>query len=145
MSDTVKISGTVTPSNPSAELGVEIWVDNTCVIDIKHIDGAVDFEHDITDDEGRHALHFVLKHKQPSHTQIDQDGNIVQDAVLSISNVAFDGIPLEQTLYKLSSYTHDFNGSQALSQHRFYGDMGCNGTVSLHFTTPLYLWLLENM
>jgi hypothetical protein len=23
--------------------------------------------------------------------------------------------------------------------------MGCNGTVSLKFTAPAYLWLLENM
>jgi hypothetical protein len=23
--------------------------------------------------------------------------------------------------------------------------MGCNGTVSLKFTTPIYMWLLETM
>jgi hypothetical protein len=42
-------------------------------------------------------------------------------------------------------YTHDFNGSQPPVDDKFFGDLGCNGTVSLKFTAPTYLWLLENM
>jgi len=46
---------------------------------------------------------------------------------------------------ELATYTHDFNGTKELTQEKFYGVMGCNGTVSLKFATPIYLWLLENM
>jgi hypothetical protein len=145
MTDTVTISGTISPSTPTAEIGVEVWVNNICVINVEHVDHAVIFEHDIADDDAEHEFRIVMKHKQLSHTQLDQDNNIVQDAVLTVSDIAFDDIPLEQILSDLSVYTHDFNGTQAQSQHRFYGDMGCNGTVSLKFTTPLYLWMLEHM
>jgi len=44
-----------------------------------------------------------------------------------------------------ATYTHNFNGTQAETTDKFYGEMGCNGTVSLRFTTPIYLWLLETM
>jgi len=46
---------------------------------------------------------------------------------------------------KLAQYQHDFNGTGNPTIDKFYGEMGCNGTVSLKFTTPIYLWLLENM
>jgi hypothetical protein len=69
----------------------------------------------------------------------------VSDATLAISNLAFDEIKLGHMVTKLATYDHDFNGTKAPVQDRFYGEMGCNGTVSLGFTTPIYLWLLENM
>jgi hypothetical protein len=145
MTDTVTISGTIVPSTPAAKIGAEVWVNNTCVINCEHVDSAIMFEHSLDDSDGEHELRVVMKHKQLSHTQLDQNNNIVQDAVLTVSDVAFDGIQLGQVLWDLSSYSHDFNGTQTQSQHRFYGDMGCNGTVSMKFTTPLYLWLLEKM
>ena len=48
-------------------------------------------------------------------------------------------------LVEQAVYTHDFNGTQPEIEDTFFGEMGCNGTVSLRFTTPIYLWLLENM
>jgi hypothetical protein len=42
-------------------------------------------------------------------------------------------------------YEHDYNGTGTLTQEKFYGQMGCNGTVSLAFCTPIYMWLLEHM
>jgi hypothetical protein len=45
-----------------------------------------------------------------------------------------------------AEYHHDCNGTaQQVILDKFYREMGCNGTVSLKFTTPVYLWLLENM
>ena len=35
--------------------------------------------------------------------------------------------------------------NKALDGHPFFGNMGCNGYVSLKFATPIYLWLLEHM
>jgi hypothetical protein len=145
MTDTVTISGTIVPSTPAAAIGAEVWINNTCVINCEHVDRAITFEHPLDDSDGEHELRVVMKHKQAAHTQLDQDGQIVQDAVLTLSDVAFDDIQLGQLLSDLSVYSHDFNGSQSTGTHRFYGDMGCNGTMSLKFTTPVYLWLLEKM
>jgi hypothetical protein len=44
-----------------------------------------------------------------------------------------------------ATYTHNFNGAGAETQEKFYGEIGCNGIVSLKFSTPIYLWLLEHM
>ena len=145
MNDIVTISGTISPSTPAAEIGAEVWVNNTCVINCEHVDSTISFEHTLDDSDGEHELRIVMKHKQATHTRLDEQGNIVQDAVLTVSDLEFDGINIMQIFTEQSTYLHNFNGSQPDSVHRFYGDMGCNGTVSMKFTTPVYLWLLENM
>lgn len=145
MTDTVVVSGTISPSTPAAEIGAEVWINNTCVIKCEHVDSAILFEHALNDIDSEHELRIVMKYKQAAHTQIDDQGNIVQDAVLTVSDLEFDNVNIMQIMTERSEYSHDFNGSQNPGTHRFYGDMGCNGTVSLKFSTPVYLWLLENM
>ena len=86
-----------------------------------------------------------MKHKTTEHTKIDEQGNIITDACLTVSNLAFDEIELKQIFINQAVYTHDFNGTQTEIQDKFYGNMGCNGTVTLKFATPIYLWLLEHM
>jgi len=142
----VKISFDVAPSDSSVPLGLEVWINNTCVVDADHVSKIMKISHDIDDDvEGDHELRIVLKNKSAKHTQIDSNGTITADAVLTISDIMFDGINIEQIAIDNATYTHDFNGSQALTQVKFYKCIGCNGIVSLKFTTPIYLWLLENM
>lgn len=145
MTDTVIISGTISPSAPAAAIGAEVWIDNTCVINCEHVDSAISFEHALDDSDGKHELRIVMKHKQAAHTRLDEHGNIVQDAVLTVSDLEFDNINIMQVSTEQAEYVHNFNGSQPDGIHRFYGDMGCNGTVSMKFSTPVYLWLLENM
>jgi hypothetical protein len=148
MTDTVTISGTISPSASAAEIGAEVWIDNTCVINCEHVDSAILFEHTLDDSDGEHELRIVMKHKQAEHTRVDEQGNILQDAVLAVSDLKFDSIDsidIMQIATDRAEYCHNFNGSQPDGVHRFYGDMGCNGTVSMKFTTPVYLWLLENM
>jgi hypothetical protein len=145
MSDSIVISGVVTPSDCGAAIGAEVWIDQHCVINCEHVDSAILFEHTLDDTDGEHELRIVMKHKQAAHTRLDDQGNITQDAVLTVSDLEFDSIDIMQITTDRAEYCHDFNGSQPAGKHRFYGDMGCNGTVSLKFTTPVYLWLLENM
>lgn len=145
MTDSIVISGVVTPSDCGAAIGAEVWVDQHCVINCEHVDSAILFEHTLDDTDGEHELRIVMKHKQAAHTRLDDQGNITQDAVLTVSDLEFDSIDIMQITTDRAEYCHDFNGSQPAGKHRFYGDMGCNGTVSLKFTTPVYLWLLENM
>jgi hypothetical protein len=141
----------------TAKLGFKISA-NEAVLDLQVIlDGQVQWqgrpgtdaeeiavEFDDADDES-HVLEFVLSGKTSEHTQITEQGEIVSDVIIRIQDIAFDDIVIDQMFSELAEYHHDFNGSQPALVDRFYGVMGCNGTVRLEFTTPVYLWLLENM
>lgn len=137
----------LTPTNPAVKLGFEAWVNDQCVFDSDCVSDTVTVTGNLPSDdvEAEHVLKLVLKNKQPDHTQLSELGEILQDSCLTISNLLFDDIELEQIINNLSVYQHDFNGTQALTTDKFFGTMGCNGTVELKFSTPIYLWLLENM
>ena len=104
----------------------------------------ISVEFDDTDDE-THVLEFVLSGKTSDHTRITEQGEIVSDVTVQIKDIAFDDIVIDQIFSELAEYHHNFNGTQSAVVDHFYGEMGCNGTVRLEFTTPIYLWLLENM
>jgi len=145
MTNTTTISGFIDSSDKKIPLGTEVWIDNICVVNVEHVDRIVHFSHVLEEDNAEHELRIVMKHKTPDHTELDNAGNIIRDAMLSISDIKFDEIALGQVLLNKAVYTHDFNGSQPPVDDKFFGDIGCNGTVSLKFTAPTYLWLLENM
>jgi hypothetical protein len=143
---TTQLSCTISASNPTVALGVEVWLDNQQLYNADHFSHeTLPLSWDITDSDGEHELRFILKNKTTEHTKIDDAGNIVTDATISIDNLAFDEIELNQIFYNHAVYAHDFNGTGDDTTAKFYGTMGCNGTVSLKFTTPIYLWLLESM
>ena len=143
--NSVKFSCVVAPSDTAVPLGCEIWIDNTCVFDQEQVSKKVDVDHEFSDDDGEHVLRITLKNKLPEHTQVDDQGNIVSDALVSVTEISFDEIDCSQIVQDLAVYRHNLNGTAPEIQDQFFGDMGCNGTVELKFTTPVYLWLLENM
>ena len=145
MTSAVTISCILNTTDPTIALGFEAWIDNTKFVDINHVQTLQAIQIEIPNSGVEHELKFVLKNKTKEHTQIDETGNIVSDAVLTIADVAFDKIKLGNTLTELATYIHDFNGFGKTIQEKFHGVMGCNGTVSLKFSTPIYLWLLEHM
>lgn len=141
----VKISCNIANSDPSAELGLEIWIDDQQILDQEHVQDSISFNHELSDNDAEHQLKFVLKNKTEKHTEIDDSGNIVKDACLIIKDLAFDEIQLGQLLIEQAVYVHNFNGTQDKIEDNFFGTIGCNGTVTIKFSTPAYLWLLENM
>ena len=145
MTPTTTITGFIDSSDKKITLGTDVWIDNICVVNGELVDRIVHFSHVLEEDNAEHELRIVMKHKTPDHTELDNAGNIIRDAMLSISDIKFDEIALGQVLLNKAVYTHDFNGSQPPVDDKFFGDLGCNGTVSLKFTAPTYLWLLENM
>jgi hypothetical protein len=142
---TVKFSCVVAPNDTAIPLGLEIWIDDACVFDQDRVSEPVDVAHEFSDDDGEHTLRITLKNKLLEHTQIDNQDNIVSDALLGVTEISFDEIDCTQIVQELAVYRHNLNGNGPEIEDRFFGDMGCNGTVELKFTTPLYLWLLENM
>jgi hypothetical protein len=135
----------VCSNNPTAALGFEAWIDNTIMFDINSVQTSTQVSIPIPDDDAEHVLKLILKGKCVEHTTVDSAGQIISDSVLTISDLAFDGIALGQIVYDKATYTHNFNGSGNSVEDQFFGTMGCNGAVALKFSTPIYLWLLENM
>ena len=142
---TVKFSCAVSPSDTAVPLGCEIWIDNTCVFNQDRVSEPTDVEHEFNDDNGEHTLRITLKNKLPEHTQVDEQDNILSDVLLNVSGISFDEIDCTQIVHDLAVYRHNLNGTAPEIEDKFFGDMGCNGTVELKFTTPVYLWLLESM
>ena len=114
-------------------------------------DGYPDLEvqtvsHDFDDDaEQDHVLEFLMHNKLPEHTVIDSTGMILQDRCIHISRMCFDDIELGHTFHEITQYYHDHNGTTDPITDQFYGTMGCNGRIEMRFSTPIYLWLLENL
>ena len=143
--DTIKFNCVISNTDVTVPVGMEIWLDDQKLFDQDHVDHDYPVEYEMPDDDGDHELKFVLKNKQSDHTQVDTDGNIISDATVTVSDIQFDGIDCQYLTTTLAQYQHDFNGTSSPITDSFYGDMGCNGTVTLKFSTPIYLWLLENM
>ena len=143
--ETVQISFDVETSDSECPLGIQVWLDNSLLLDHRHVKQKIAFVHDMSDDDGKHQLRIVISGKTSDHTQIDDNGNIIKDATLQISAVTIDGIDVNQLFSEKCVYTHDFNGTQPEIKNTFYGTAGCNGIILFEFTTPIYLWLLENI
>jgi hypothetical protein len=143
--DTINFYCTIAPTTAAVPLGLEIWIDDQKLFDQEHVQESHRLSTDFSDSDGEHELRLVLKNKLSEHTLVDADNNIISDARISVSDIEFEGIALNQLVLDLAEYQHNFNGTGELSVHKFYGELGCNGTVTLKFTTPIYLWLLEHM
>jgi hypothetical protein len=142
---TTPITFDLDSSDYTAPLGFDVLLNNNVVFTTEHVAEPTTVTIDISDDECEYELKFVLKNKTQDHTQVDEQGNILSDTMLSVSNIAFDNIKLGHMFFEQTVYHHDFNGSRDPVEDKFYGTMGCNGYVSLKFSTPIYLWLLEHM
>jgi hypothetical protein len=142
-----KFNFELTPTNPSAELGFEVWINEQCAFDCEHVIESLNITGDLPDDniEKEHTLKLVLKHKQSHHTTISESGEILDDACLKISELKFDDIPVGTNMLQTAVYCHNFNSTSEQTRHKFFGTMGCNGTVELKFSTPIYIWFLEHM
>lgn len=144
-SNDIIIGFNISTTDSTAELGVRVYLDQTVVHENSHVKESYNFSHPISDVDGEHELEIELFGKQPSHTTIKENGEILKDAMLTVENIELDGINVSEIMSLVGKYHHDFNGTQPPTVERFYSNLGCNGTVKLKFSTPVYLWLLENM
>ena len=145
ITENISFACQVQPTNKDIALGLRVMLDQVIIFENAHVNETVKIKNEISDADGEHELIFELFGKLPVHTKISETGEIVSDALLEIKNITLDDIDLDQIVHSLAVYHHDVNGTQAPADYKFFGNIGCNGTVTLKFTTPVYLWLLENM
>ena len=143
--DKIKLSLDITNPSEFHNLGIELWIDNDKFFDSNPAPGTQHVVYEFDEDEKDHSFRIVLKNKLDEHTSIDEAGNIVEDVLINVKNISLDEINIDQLVVSHSEYHHSGNGSYKQQPHKFYGNLGCNGIVMLKFSTPVYLWLLENM
>ena len=143
--ETFDISFDLTSSDYDCGLGFEVFYNNKQILNIDHCRSSTMLAFTLDAEEGDQELKFIMKNKTMDHTTVDENGQIVKDACLNVSNFYIDSIELGHTFLEQCKYHHDFNGTQDPVVDEFYGDMGCNGTLTFSFQTPIYIWLLTNM
>jgi hypothetical protein len=113
------------------------------------------FEFDATLHEGACFLGIELLNKTTSDTVLDANGNIIEDLLLNIDSVEIDEIDLGSLLWTVSDYVPNYPEPYQLEMSKQGKDLpvsinncvnlGWNGRWTLHFTSPFYIWLLENI
>jgi hypothetical protein len=92
-------------------------------------------------------LKVRLLNKSSSDTVTD-NGQIINDMLLNIKSIEIDDIDLGTLLWTHSSFKTDkpqkFN-EEIVTELKNCINLGWNGTYELEFTTPFYIWLLENI
>ena len=114
---------------------------------IKHASGKVlaetkfiDFSANIEEDQ-EHVLEIRLENKTSRDT-ITENGEIIKDTLLNIDSIAIDDIELGELKWSISEFVGDDPARPILQR---CVNLGWNGSYRLKFTSPFYLWLLENM
>jgi hypothetical protein len=100
-------------------------------------------EFDTELEEGPHKLHIRLDNKDWSDTVQNADKTeILKDMLLNIKSVEIDTINIGDIVFTHSLFTGDDPDRPVLDK---CVDLGWNGTWTLPFETPFYIWLLETL
>lgn len=113
------------------------------------------FEFDAEIEEGNCSLVIELLNKTMQDTVLDADGKIVEDLLLNIVSVEIDDIDLGPLLWTASNYRPIYpesykqkildKGEELPESVKDCVNLGWNGSWALPFTSPFYIWLLENI
>jgi hypothetical protein len=101
----------------------------------------IEFDADI--EEGPAKLQIRLENKDDTDVIQSEDKTaILQDLLLNIKTVEIDEIDLGNLVFTKSEFVGDDSSRPVLDK---CVDLGWNGTWTLPFESPFYIWLLENI
>ena len=113
----------------------------------------IEFEHELEEDKD-YTLTINRAGKGKDQTVINEKGEILKDQLLHIKSIEIDEIDLGALVYE-GVYTPQYPEPWATQQRESGNDlkdsfknvtqMGFNGTWSFKFSSPFYMWLLENL
>lgn len=113
------------------------------------------FEFDATVAEGKNSLIIEFNNKSVHDTVMDSNGTIIEDLLLNIDSVEIDEIDIGSLLWTASEYRPNYpemyriktaqSGQELPESLTNCVNLGWNGRWSLSFTSPYYIWLLENL
>ena len=143
--DTIKFSCIVNTNIPTNPINLKILLDDKIMFD-RNIVSEEKIQFDVNDDNSDHIMNFVISGKTDEHSIRDADGKILNSTEILITNIAFNDVDISNIIMANPlKYNHNFNGNGDNIEDKFYDIAGCNGTIELKFSTPIYLWILENM
>ena len=139
----ISLTGTFWDRRPQ----FSVWLDDHVVTQSEIASSAeqiVSFERKVN--EGPHELKIRLENKADADTVIE-NGEVVKDMLLNIDDITIDDISLGNLLWS-AEYILDkkriYKG-QEIDHLDGCVNLGWNGTYVLKFTSPFYIWLLENL
>ena len=113
----------------------------------------IEFEHEFEEDS-EHNLIIENIGKTQDQTKVDKDGKVVADQLSHIKSIEIDEIDIGALVYE-AFYTPIYPEPWATQQRQAgielpesfknVTSMGHNGTWSFKFSSPWYMWLLENL
>ena len=105
--------------------------------------------------DGENSLVIELINKTRYDTILDSNNSIIEDLLLNIDSIEIDEIDLGSLLWTASKYTPDYPENHKLSMANSGQELpefvsncvnlGWNGRWTLTFSSPFYIWLLENL
>jgi xylose isomerase len=143
--NTIALALAIEPTDPDRPLGMSICLDGEELYRTDAVTARTVLHKFLPDLDGEHELKIELHGKTADHAHLDANGEFEYDSCLKIDAVEFDDVNVMPVFQTLAQYQHNFNGIGETVTEHCYGVMGCNGTVTLKFSTPIYLWLLEHM
>jgi hypothetical protein len=113
----------------------------------------VEFEEELTEGS-EYNLIIERSGKDNNQTVVNDKGEITKDQLLHIKNIEIDEIDIGALVYE-GVYTPKYPEPWATQQRESGNDlkdsfknvtqMGFNGEWKLKFSSPFYMWLLENL
>jgi hypothetical protein len=139
----VTLSGTFWDKRPK----FSIWIDDTKIQDGEITSAehqTIEFSQELSETD--HQLKIRLENKEDTDVVKDDAGGIAKDMLLNIEDIEIDDISLGHQLWAATYYPDEkkmFNGEEIESITRCV-NLGWNGSYVINFSSPFYIWLLEN-
>jgi hypothetical protein len=112
----------------------------------------IEFEHTL--EEGKEYTLKIVRSGKDKHQTVVEDGKIVKDQLLHIKSIEIDEIDIGALVYE-GLYTPEYPEPWATQQRSAGAELpvsfknvttvGHNGVWELKFSSPFYMWLLENL
>jgi Ca-dependent carbohydrate-binding module xylan-binding len=138
----ITLSGTFWDKRPK----FSIWIDDTKIQDGEITSAehqTIEFSQELSETD--HQLKIRLENKEDTDV-VQENGNIVKDMLLNIEDITIDDISMGFQLWKATYYPDEkkmFNGKEIESITGCV-NLGWNGSYVVNFSSPFYIWLLEN-
>jgi len=138
----VKFLLELTGTSDCSDITAEVWLDQRHIVSYTCSTKSTTQIFFLDDAPANHQLQIRMQGKLPSHSVVASDGSMLADASILVSRIEFEDIDMMPIFCQgHCCYFHNHNDpNRAIELDEFYGYIGCNGTVSIDFATPIYLW-----
>lgn len=105
----------------------------------------VEFDIEVEDDT-ENFLTIEYTNKNPKQDVVIQNNEIIQDKRIEINTISFDDIELDFfELEDIEKFSYKSTDEEIETTGFDASKLSWNGKTTLKFTTPVYIWLLENL